>query len=152
MHILAAGRSSIDASHGECQQATQGFTTWARLSSTKEASVHSCILLQRHAAVMGPTWGVLIPATILMARLRHKKGLWFKLHQALAVLSLTSVVVGAFLGRQLSYSHPPVTLSAKVHKVLGYTVTSFVVAQVRSRVTGAASWPSACICNITTEL
>ena len=88
------------------------------------------MLLQRHAAVMGPTWGILIPATILMARLRHKEGLWFKLHQALAVLSLVLVVLGAWLGRRLSQSHQTHARAAGIHSVLGYTTSSFMVAQV----------------------
>lgn len=91
-----------------------------------------CVMaLQRHAAVMGTTWSILIPATVLMARLRNKKGWWFTLHQSLAVLSLVLVLVGAILGRRLQETHPPVTVAGKCHKFMGYTATSFITAQVR---------------------
>ena len=94
------------------------------------------MVLQRHAAVMGPTWGVLIPAAVLMARLRNKKGWWFVAHQSLAILSLVLVLVGAVLGRRLREAHPPVTLAGKCHKFMGYTATSLITAQVS--VSGAA--------------
>ena len=86
--------------------------------------------MQRHATVMGSTWGLLIPAAILMARLRNKKGWWFQLHRALAIASLFLVVVGAILGRRLRVTHPPVTIAGKVHKLLGYTALTFICLQV----------------------
>lgn len=86
--------------------------------------------MQRHATVMGSTWGLLIPAAILMARLRNKKGWWFQMHRALAIASLFLVVVGAILGRRLRVSHPPVTIAGKVHKVFGYTALTFICLQV----------------------
>ena len=79
---------------------------------------------------MGPTWGILIPAAILIARLRNKKGWWFALHQFLAVLSLVLVLVGAVLGRRLRHTHPPVTLAGKCHKFMGYTATILITSQV----------------------
>ena len=79
---------------------------------------------------MGNTWGMLIPLTILMARLRNKKGWWFQLHRALAVASLFWVVVGVILGRRLRVSHPPVTTAGKVHKLFGYTALTFICLQV----------------------
>ena len=86
--------------------------------------------VQRHAAVMGNTWGLLIPTTILMARLRNKKGWWFQLHRALAVLSLVLVLVGVVLGRRLRLTHPPVTTAGKLHKFFGYTALTFICLQV----------------------
>lgn len=88
--------------------------------------------LTRHAAVMGSTWGMLIPATILMARLRSKKGWWFQLHRALAIASLFLVVVGAVLGRRLRLTHPPVTTAGTLHKLLGYTALTFISLQALS--------------------
>lgn len=88
--------------------------------------------LTNHAAVMGTTWSIIIPATILMARLRNKKGWWFTIHQSLAVLSLALVIVGAILGRRLRHTHPPVTVAGKCHKFMGYTATSFITAQALS--------------------
>ena len=79
---------------------------------------------------MGNTWGMLIPMTILMARLRNKKGWWFQLHRALAVASLFWVIVGVVLGRRLRVSHPPVTTAGKFHKVFGYTALTFICLQV----------------------
>lgn len=80
---------------------------------------------------MGNTWGLLIPLTILMASLRHKKkGWWFQLHRALATLSLILVIIGVILGRQLRISHPPVTFAGKCHKVMGYSALAFIVIQV----------------------
>ena len=79
---------------------------------------------------MGSTWGMLIPAAILMARLRNKKGWWFKLHRALAVASLALVVIGAVLGRRLRLTHPPVTAAGTLHKFLGYTALTFICLQV----------------------
>ena len=88
-------------------------------------------VLQRHALVMGNTWGLLIPLTILMASLRHKKkGWWFQLHRALATLSLILVIIGVILGRRLRISHPPVTFAGKCHKVMGYSALAFIVIQV----------------------
>lgn len=88
-------------------------------------------VLQRHALVMGNTWGLLIPLTILMASLRHKKkGWWFQLHRALATLSLILVIIGVILGRRLRISHPPVTFAGKCHKVMGYSALAFIVVQV----------------------
>lgn len=88
-------------------------------------------VLQKHALVMGNTWGLLIPLTILMASLRHKrKGWWFQLHRALATLSLILVVIGVILGRRLRISHPPVTVAGKCHKVMGYSALAFIVVQV----------------------
>ena len=86
--------------------------------------------MQRHAAVMGNTWGMLIPLTILMARLRNKKGWWFQLHRALAVASLFWVVVGVILGLRLRITHPPVTTAGKLHKFFGYTALTFICLQV----------------------
>ena len=88
------------------------------------------LLMQRHAMVMGSTWGMLIPLTILMARLRNKKGWWFQLHRALAVTSLVLVLVGAILGRRLRVTHPPVTIAGKLHKFLGHTAVTFISLQV----------------------
>ncbi len=80
---------------------------------------------------MGNAWGLLIPLTILMASLRHKKkGWWFQLHRALATLSLILVVIGVILGRRLRISHPPVTFAGKCHKVMGYSALAFIVIQV----------------------
>lgn len=86
--------------------------------------------MQRHATVMGSTWGLLIPAAILMARLRNKKGWWFQLHRALATASLFLVVLGAILGRRLRLTHPPVTTGGKLHKLFGYTALTFICLQV----------------------
>lgn len=86
--------------------------------------------MQRHATVMGSTWGLLIPAAILMARLRNKKGWWFQLHRALAIASLFLVVVGTILGRRLRVSHPPVTTAGKLHKFFGYTAVTCICVQV----------------------
>lgn len=89
--------------------------------------------LTRHALVMGNTWGLLIPLTILMASLRHKKkGWWFQLHRALAILSLILVIIGVILGRRLRISHPPVTFAGKCHKVMGYSALAFIVVQAVS--------------------
>ena len=79
---------------------------------------------------MGSTWGLLIPAAILMARLRNKKGWWFQLHRALATASLFLVVIGAVLGRRLRLTHPPVTTAGKLHKLFGYTALTFICLQV----------------------
>lgn len=81
--------------------------------------------------VMGSAWGLLIPTTVLMAALRHKKvGWWFQLHRALAALSLLLVIIGVFLGRRLRVTHPPVTTAGKLHKLMGYTALSFICLQV----------------------
>lgn len=96
-------------------------------------------VMQRHAMVMGSTWGMLIPAAILMARLRNKKGWWFQLHRALATASLVLVVVGAVLGRRLRLTHPPVTTAGTLHKFLGYTALTFICLQV-----GTSILPSFC--------
>ena len=79
---------------------------------------------------MGSTWALLIPAAILMARLRNTKGWWLRMHRALAVASLFLVVVGAILGRRLRITHPPVTTAGKLHKAFGYTALSFICVQV----------------------
>lgn len=87
---------------------------------------------------MGSTWGLLIPLTILMATLRHKKkGWWFQLHRALATLSLILVIIGAILGRRLRITHPPVTVAGKCHKVMGYVALSFIVLQVCEQISAA---------------
>lgn len=88
--------------------------------------------LTRHATVMGSTWALLIPAAILMARLRNTKGWWLRMHRALAVASLFLVVVGAILGRRLRITHPPVTTAGKLHKAFGYTALSFICVQALS--------------------
>ncbi|KAL3160652.1 hypothetical protein ABBQ32_010572 [Trebouxia sp. C0010 RCD-2024] len=88
--------------------------------------------LTRHAVVMGSTWGMLVPAAILMARFRNKKGWWFQLHRALATASLVLVVVGAVLGRRLRLTHPPVTTAGTLHKLLGYTALTFICLQALS--------------------
>lgn len=100
-------------------------------SYTAACPIRPSTLSQRHAVVMGSTWGLLIPLTILMATLRHKKkGWWFQLHRALATLSLILVIIGAVLGRRLRITHPPVTVAGKCHKVMGYVALSFIVLQV----------------------
>ena len=90
--------------------------------------------VQKHALVMGNTWGLLIPLTILIATLRHKKqGWWFHLHRPFEELSLVLVVSGAILGRRMRINHPPVTVAGKLHKVAGYTALSFICLQVAGK-------------------
>ena len=118
-----------------------------------QTRLYSCMVtaqdnMQRHATVMGSTWGLLIPAAILMARLRNKKGWWFHLHRALAIASLFLVVVGAILGHRLRLTHPPVSTAGKLHKLFGYTALIFICLQVgRIHSSGyCSSMCAACIC------
>jgi hypothetical protein len=78
---------------GVDRQPIKMLNLWHELQS--QLTVGICRWIHLHGLCMALSWGILLPAGVLMARhLRHKDPLWFKLHRAVQMTGVTLQLAG----------------------------------------------------------